>query len=135
MQSQDRFTTVLEDGVLATVPANTPQVQFLPYIGDYASLLAANGPFQSRFARWRAFRAVRIAGFGTSFWALKCCVSGRGARGDEAVAIKGKVAEVRSPGAGLPCPHLYHEIVGKRRTGRGARAAHRSRGGPLRQRF
>ncbi|MCZ6918439.1 MAG: hypothetical protein O7I93_16820, partial [Gemmatimonadetes bacterium] len=50
LQSQDGFTTVLEDGVLATVPANTPQVQFLPYIGDYAFVLAANGHFQGVFS-------------------------------------------------------------------------------------
>ncbi len=50
LQSLDGFTTVLEDGVLATVPANTPQLRFLPYIGDYTFLLAANGNFQGVFS-------------------------------------------------------------------------------------
>src|SRR5256884_2353869 len=37
-QSRDGFTTH-QDAVLATVPANSPPLQFLPYIGDYNGLL------------------------------------------------------------------------------------------------
>lgn len=48
-QTQDAFTTI-QDTVLATVPANTPAYQFLPYIGDYNFLLAVGGEFRGVFS-------------------------------------------------------------------------------------
>ena len=41
-QSRDGFATH-KDLVLATVPANTPALQFLPYLGDYNMLLTRGG--------------------------------------------------------------------------------------------
>jgi hypothetical protein len=38
------------DAVLATVPATTPAFQFLPYIGDYAYLLASGSEFRGVFS-------------------------------------------------------------------------------------
>ncbi len=43
------FTT-LDDFVLATVPANAPSPQFLPYIGDYIHMMAAGTSFYGVFS-------------------------------------------------------------------------------------
>jgi len=48
-QTRDGFTTV-QTAVLATVPADAPAVQFLPYIGDYNYVLAAGDEFRGVFA-------------------------------------------------------------------------------------
>jgi hypothetical protein len=48
-QSRNGFATV-QDTILANVPANTPAVQFLPYIGDYAYLLAVGDEFRGVFS-------------------------------------------------------------------------------------
>src|SRR5207249_2641110 len=48
-QSRDGFTTH-QDAVLATVPANAPPLQFLPYIGDYNGLLIRGDRFLGRFS-------------------------------------------------------------------------------------
>jgi len=49
-QSRDGFTTLDQDVILANVPVNNPRVRFLPYLGDYAFLLAANGQFHGVFS-------------------------------------------------------------------------------------
>ena len=49
-QSTDGFATVGQDAVLATVPANSPSVQFLPYLGDYAFALFAGSEFRGVFS-------------------------------------------------------------------------------------
>ncbi len=49
-QSRDRFATVHEDRTLARTPSNTPQAQFLPYLGDYNFLLAVGGEFRGIFS-------------------------------------------------------------------------------------
>ena len=48
-QSRDGFTTH-RDAVLATVPANSPPLQFLPYIGDYNGLLTRGDQFLGVFS-------------------------------------------------------------------------------------
>lgn len=48
VQSRDAFATV-QDAVLATVPANAPAEQFLPYLGDYDYLLAVGNEFRGVF--------------------------------------------------------------------------------------
>jgi hypothetical protein len=48
-QSRDGFTTH-QDAVLATVPANAPPLQFLPYIGDYNGLLTRGDQFLGVFS-------------------------------------------------------------------------------------
>jgi hypothetical protein len=48
VQSHDGFTTV-QDLILATVPANTPVQQFLPYLGDYDYLLSVGNEFRGVF--------------------------------------------------------------------------------------
>src|SRR5439155_25404615 len=48
-QTHDGFTTV-QTAVLATVPADAPAVQFLPYIGDYNYVLAVGDEFRGVFA-------------------------------------------------------------------------------------
>jgi hypothetical protein len=48
-QSRDGFATH-QDAVLATVPATTPAFQFLPYLGDYAGLLARGNAFLGVFS-------------------------------------------------------------------------------------
>jgi len=48
-QSTDGFSTV-QDTVLADVPAATPAAQFLPYIGDYAFMLAVGKEFRGVFS-------------------------------------------------------------------------------------
>ena len=48
-QSRDGFTTH-QDAVLATVPANSPPLQFLPYIGDYNGLLTRGDRFLGVFS-------------------------------------------------------------------------------------
>src|SRR5436309_7135916 len=48
-QSRDGFTTH-QDAVLATVPANSPPLQFLPYIGDYNGLLTRGDQFLGVFS-------------------------------------------------------------------------------------
>jgi len=48
-QSRNGFATV-KDTILADVPANTPAIQFLPYIGDYAFLLAVDDEFRGVFS-------------------------------------------------------------------------------------
>jgi hypothetical protein len=48
-QTRDAFTTV-RDTILASVPANAPSVQFLPYIGDYDFLLAVGNEFRGIFS-------------------------------------------------------------------------------------
>jgi len=49
VQSRDAFATI-QDTILATVPANTPAGQFLPYLGDYDYLLAAGNEFRGVFS-------------------------------------------------------------------------------------
>jgi len=63
VQSRDAFATI-QDNILATVPANTPAGQFLPYLGDYDYLLAVGNEFRGVFfreqhARPREFSARR----------------------------------------------------------------------------
>jgi len=48
-QSRDGFATH-QDVVLATVPATTPALQFLPYIGDYNGLLTRGNQFLGIFS-------------------------------------------------------------------------------------
>lgn len=48
VQSHDGFTTA-QDLVLATVPANEPAEQFLPYLGDYDYLLSVGNEFRGVF--------------------------------------------------------------------------------------
>lgn len=48
-QSRDGFATH-QDVVLATVPATTPTLQFLPYIGDYNGLLTRGNVFLGIFS-------------------------------------------------------------------------------------
>lgn len=48
-QTRDAFATI-QDAILATVPANTPAPQFLPYIGDYTFLLAVRREFRGVFS-------------------------------------------------------------------------------------
>ncbi len=48
-QSRDGFAT-RQDDLLASVPSNTPTVQFLPYIGDYNFLLAVGNEFRGVFS-------------------------------------------------------------------------------------
>jgi hypothetical protein len=48
-RSKDGFVTT-SDLVLATVPANTPSVDFLPYLGDYTGLLAAGAELRGVFS-------------------------------------------------------------------------------------
>ena len=48
VQSKNAFATI-QDTILATVPANTPTLQFLPYLGDYDYLLAIRGEFRGVF--------------------------------------------------------------------------------------
>jgi hypothetical protein len=47
-QSRDAFAT-MQDVILASVPANEPVVQFLPYLGDYDYLLPAGNEFRGVF--------------------------------------------------------------------------------------
>lgn len=48
-RSKDGFVTA-SDLVLATVPANAPAPDFLPYLGDYAGLVAAGGELRGVFS-------------------------------------------------------------------------------------
>lgn len=48
MQSHDGFAT-MQDTILASVPANVPTEQFLPYLGDYDYLLTAGNEFRGVF--------------------------------------------------------------------------------------
>jgi hypothetical protein len=48
VQSRDGFATV-QDTILASVPANAPAQQFLPYLGDYDYLLAVGNEFRGVF--------------------------------------------------------------------------------------
>lgn len=48
-QTRDAFTTT-QSAVLASVPADTPPIQFLPYIGDYNYLLAVGDEFRGVFS-------------------------------------------------------------------------------------
>jgi len=48
VQSRDGFATI-EDTILASVPADTPVEQFLPYLGDYDYLLAVGNEFRGVF--------------------------------------------------------------------------------------
>jgi hypothetical protein len=48
-QSRDAFANT-DDRVLATVPANAPPAQFLPYLGDYNFLLSVGGEFRGIFS-------------------------------------------------------------------------------------
>lgn len=48
-RSKDGFVTN-SDLVLATVPANTPTVDFLPYLGDYTGLVALGGELRGVFS-------------------------------------------------------------------------------------
>jgi len=48
-QTRDAFAA-FQDTVLATVPANAPPLQFLPYLGDYAFVLAVGGEFRGVFS-------------------------------------------------------------------------------------
>ena len=48
MQSHDGFTTS-QNRVLATVPADQPVGQFLPYLGDYDYLLSVGNEFRGVF--------------------------------------------------------------------------------------
>ncbi len=49
VQSRDGFATI-EDTILASVPADTPVEQFLPYLGDYDYLLAVGNEFRGVFS-------------------------------------------------------------------------------------
>jgi len=49
VQSHDGFVTV-QDLILASVPANTPVLQFLPYLGDYDYLLSVGNEFRGVFS-------------------------------------------------------------------------------------
>jgi hypothetical protein len=48
VQSRDAFATI-QDIILASVPADTPVEQFLPYLGDYDYLLAVGNEFRGVF--------------------------------------------------------------------------------------
>ena len=48
VQSRNGFATV-QDVILATVPANAPTEQFLPYLGDYDYLLSVGNEFRGVF--------------------------------------------------------------------------------------
>lgn len=48
VQSHDGFKTI-QDTILASVPANAPTEQFLPYLGDYDYLLTAGNEFRGVF--------------------------------------------------------------------------------------
>jgi len=48
VQSKDAFTTI-QDAILASVPANEPAEQFLPYLGDYDYLLSVGSEFRGVF--------------------------------------------------------------------------------------
>jgi hypothetical protein len=48
VQSHDAFATV-QDTIVASVPANEPAEQFLPYLGDYDYLLSAENEFRGVF--------------------------------------------------------------------------------------
>ena len=48
VQSHDGFATV-QDTILASVPANQPPEQFLPYLGDYDYLLSVGNEFRGVF--------------------------------------------------------------------------------------
>jgi len=48
VQSHDGFKAA-QDLVLATVPANAPAQQFLPYLGDYDYLLSVGNEFRGVF--------------------------------------------------------------------------------------
>jgi hypothetical protein len=48
VQSHDDFATI-QDTVLASVPANAPNEQFLPYLGDYDYLLSVGNEFRGVF--------------------------------------------------------------------------------------
>ncbi|HET8925806.1 MAG TPA: sialidase family protein [Candidatus Acidoferrum sp.] len=48
LQSDDAFTTI-QDTILASVPANEPVEQFLPYLGDYDYLLSVGNEFRGVF--------------------------------------------------------------------------------------
>jgi hypothetical protein len=48
VQSRDAFATI-QDTILATVPADQPLGQFLPYLGDYDYLLAVGNEFRGVF--------------------------------------------------------------------------------------
>jgi len=48
VQSHDGFATI-QDTILASVPADAPAEQFLPYLGDYDYLLAAGNEFPGVF--------------------------------------------------------------------------------------
>jgi hypothetical protein len=48
VQSHNGFATV-QDTILATVPANAPTEQFLPYLGDYDYLLSVGNEFRGVF--------------------------------------------------------------------------------------
>jgi len=49
VQSRDGFATI-QDTILASVPADTPVAQFLPYLGDYDYLLAVGNEFRGVFS-------------------------------------------------------------------------------------
>ena len=49
VQSHDAFATI-QDTILASVPANEPTEQFLPYLGDYDYLLAVENEFRGVFS-------------------------------------------------------------------------------------
>jgi len=48
VQSHDAFATI-QDTILASVPANEPTEQFLPYLGDYDYLLSVENEFRGVF--------------------------------------------------------------------------------------
>ena len=48
VQSHDAFATI-QDTILASVPANEPTEQFLPYLGDYDYLLSVGNEFRGVF--------------------------------------------------------------------------------------
>jgi hypothetical protein len=48
-RTDDGFATI-QDAVLASVPADTPAMSFLPYIGDYVHLLSVNRDFYGIFS-------------------------------------------------------------------------------------
>lgn len=49
VQSRDAFATI-QDTILATVPADRPAGQFLPYLGDYDYLLSVGNEFRGVFS-------------------------------------------------------------------------------------
>jgi hypothetical protein len=48
-QTKNAFTSIT-DNVLANTPADTPYPQFLPYLGDYAFMMAINSEFRGIFS-------------------------------------------------------------------------------------